>query len=166
MKTSIYLGMPITSGFEERTNPLTHREEFHRGIDTINKERIIYAILPGYTTYAGSGRYGEGIYCQVKSIIKGITFYTNYFHNQENKVLAGDGVLYNQLIAIMGSTGSSTAVHSHVEIFTYAKDSKLVKQLIKDKSVDHYDIPKRVFFNPIQFIKYMDKKRIKYQEAQ
>lgn len=103
----------ITSDFGPRTNPITRRQETHRGIDigAPSGTRII-AAADGYVRLAAwHGGYGLTV------IIDHAGGYsTLYAHNSRNLVSVGQRVNRGDHIANIGSTGQSTGPHLHFEI--------------------------------------------------
>lgn len=111
-------GRPVDSGwmsssFGTRTDPFTGSREYHRGLDFAGKEGTeIQAVAAGVVTWSGD-RYGYG---NMVEINHGNGYITRYAHNKQNMVKAGDVVERGQLIALMGTTGRSTAPHVHFEV--------------------------------------------------
>lgn len=108
----------ITSYFGERVDPFSHGEAFHGGIDIANTPstpiftpadgKVIFCdYLPGY---------GKTI-----KIDHGYGYITLYGHLTRSLVKTGDIVKRHQKIALMGSTGRSTASHLHYEVRIFNK---------------------------------------------
>lgn len=103
----------MSSGFGVRTDPFTGRRAAHRGMDFAGKEGTeIQAVGSGVVTWSGD-RFSYG---NMVEINHGNGYITRYAHNKKNLVKAGDVVEKGQLIALLGSTGRSTAPHVHFEI--------------------------------------------------
>lgn len=111
-------GRPITKGwlsshFGKRTDPLTGKNDFHRGIDFAGKSGTeIVAVADGIVTWSDK-RYDYGNMVEVDH---GNGYLSRYSHNKSNLVKVGDRVDKGQVIALMGSTGRSTGPHVHYEI--------------------------------------------------
>lgn len=103
----------ITSPFGYRRSPFTGRQEFHRGIDLANSYGApIYATHDGVVSFSGyRGGYGWTI---VISNDQG--FSTLYAHNSTNLVSVGKRVSKGDLIARIGTSGSTTGPHVHYEV--------------------------------------------------
>ncbi len=111
-------GRPVKSGWQssgccERIDPFTGKTASHMGIDFSGKAGSeIVAVASGVVTWSGS-RFDYG---NTVDIDHGNGYVTRYAHNQENLVAVGDKVEAGQTIALMGSTGRSTAPHVHFEV--------------------------------------------------
>jgi len=108
----------ITSSFGERVDPFSHGEAFHGGLDIANDMstpictpadgKVIFCdYLPGY---------GKTV-----KIDHGYGYITLYGHLTKSLVNVGDVVTRHQKIALMGSTGRSTASHLHYEVRIFNK---------------------------------------------
>jgi len=128
----------ISSGYGLRTDPLTGRKEFHKGIDFTGRPHSkVLAMASGVVTWSGwKHEYGN-----VVEINHGNGYVTRYAHNKKNLVAVGDKVEKGQPIAVMGSTGRSTGAHVHFEVL---RDGKIVnpvkyvasaQDVAKDKQV-------------------------------
>jgi murein DD-endopeptidase MepM/ murein hydrolase activator NlpD len=112
-------GRPVKSGwissyFGRRTDPLTGKQSWHRGIDFAGKYgNDVIAVSDGVVSWSGD-RYGFGNLVEIKH---GNGYVTRYAHNQELLVAVGDQVAQGQIIALMGSTGRSTGPHVHFEVW-------------------------------------------------
>ena len=103
-----------TSGFGVRFDPFNHRPALHQGQDFAGPLGTpIRATAPGVVSFAGvrSG-YGNTV-----EIDHGGGFKTRYAHLQGFTVNVGERVAIGQRIGAMGSTGRSTGVHLHYEIW-------------------------------------------------
>ena len=133
-------GVPIrggwmSSGFGLRTDPISGRKEFHRGIDFTGRPNSkVLALAAGVVTWAGwKHEYGN-----VVEINHGNGYVTRYAHNKKDLVAVGDKVEKGQAIAIMGSTGRTTGPHVHFEVLQDGKIVNPVKyvQSAQDASKD------------------------------
>ncbi len=107
---SPYLADHISSGYGYREGTYSG---FHDGIDIwANAGTPIYAVLDGvvvasyYSDSAGN----------FTIIYHGGNLYTEYMHQSERYVSAGDKVTQGQTIGLVGSTGWSTGAHLHIGV--------------------------------------------------
>ena len=103
-----------SSGFGVRFDPFTRRPAFHSGLDFTGGYRSpIGATAPGTVSFTGvrSG-YGNTV-----EIDHGKGFKTRYAHLAGIAVRPGQRVALGQRIGAMGSTGRSTGVHLHYEVW-------------------------------------------------
>lgn len=108
----------ISDTFRNRTNPVTGRKEFHKGVDiagkgggTTIKNKPILAAADGEVILSKyNGGYGN---CIV--IDHGSGFTTLYAHANKLLVKVGDIVKRGDTIALVGTTGVSTGYHLHFE---------------------------------------------------
>ena len=103
----------MSSGFGYRADPFTGKRSFHGGLDFVSpKGSDVLAIAAGVVTFSGKrANYGNLI-----EIDHGNGLVTRYGHNKENLVKVGDAVKKGEVIALVGSTGRSTAPHVHLEV--------------------------------------------------
>jgi murein DD-endopeptidase MepM/ murein hydrolase activator NlpD len=110
----------ISSHYGQRTDPFTGELSNHDGIDFAGKEgSSIIAVAGGVVTWTGT----KSGYGKMVEVSHGDGVVTRYAHNKTNLVEAGDLVTKGQSIALMGSTGRSTGVHVHYEVY---KDGRAV----------------------------------------
>ncbi len=103
----------ITSGFGLRNHPITGKLRFHAGVDIAAKEGTpIYSSFDG-TVIKSTYDSWNGNYLKIKHENNIMTVYC---HCKELKVKKGDKVKAGQVIATIGSTGSSTGPHLHYEL--------------------------------------------------
>jgi murein DD-endopeptidase MepM/ murein hydrolase activator NlpD len=104
----------ISSGFGYRTDPFNGKRTFHRGLDFVSPAGSdVLAVAAGVVTFSGKlANYGNMV-----EIDHGNGLVTRYGHNKENLVAVGDAVKKGEVIALVGSTGRSTAPHVHLEVF-------------------------------------------------
>lgn len=105
----------ITSGFGYRLNPFGRREtKFHQGLDFAGKaDSPILAAANGVVRHTGwASGFGQAVL-----IDHGFGYSTLYAHVTDIKVKAGDTVKRGDKIATMGTTGRSTGVHLHYEVW-------------------------------------------------
>lgn len=104
----------MSSTFGYRTDPFNGKAEFHSGIDfTAQTGTPIRAVAAGVVTLSAlSSDYGNLV-----EINHGSSFETRYAHCKVNLVRLGDVVKKGQIIALVGSTGRSTAPHVHFEVY-------------------------------------------------
>ena len=114
LKTPIN-GAHITSSFGMRMHPLLGYSKMHKGIDFgAVTGTPIYAAGDGVVEEAGR-KGGYGNYVRLKH---GNTYSTAYAHASRiaKGVVVGAHIKQGQVIAYVGSTGSSTGPHLHYEI--------------------------------------------------
>lgn len=169
-----YTDLRVTSDFGNRANPTFDKDkpvdynnplnEFHPGTDFGVELNKTYAGIKGDVRLAENGNYGEGLFIQIKGIIKGVPFYVNSFHNSALLCAEGDKVEKNTVVAKPGSSGRSTGPHIHHEIFTYRIESEIVKKLVEDGVPSYISgrRAKRIFFDPRKLYEYLDKEGITY----
>jgi len=113
MRKRQYLSLPVdeltvTSPYGYRTDPITGKRRFHRGIDFDADFNYVYSVMPGKVVKSGKNRdLGEFVQVQHGE------FVTTYGHLFQRLVSAKDAVEAGQPIGISGSTGRSTGEHLH-----------------------------------------------------
>lgn len=107
----------ISSGQGTRIHPITGEPKLHKGIDIARTDKSIsppiYAGEAGKVVFAGE--YG-GLGNMVR-IDHGNGVETVYGHLDSIKVKVGDNVQRGQGVGIMGTTGASTGIHLHFEVY-------------------------------------------------
>lgn len=103
----------ISSRYGWRTHPIHHTRSFHTGVDLAAAEGTpIRAAAGGVVTHAG---YMDGTYGYAVVIDHGGMITTTYGHCSRVQVSRGQTVKQGQVIANVGTTGSSTGPHLHYE---------------------------------------------------
>ncbi|MEE9457818.1 MAG: M23 family metallopeptidase [bacterium] len=102
----------VTRGFGENAGLEGH--SFHSGFDVACPEgTAVAATAPGVVTFAGK----DPIYGNLVIVQHGLTGYSTFYgHNRELKVRVGQKLKRGDVIALVGSTGRSSAPHLHYEI--------------------------------------------------
>ena len=107
-------GSYITSNFGLRADPFGGGGQFHKGIDyAADHGDPVVAVADGVITFAGD-RSGYGHTIEVDH---GNGYVTRYAHNSRLSRRVGDLVRVGDEIAKAGSTGRSTGVHVHLEVW-------------------------------------------------
>ena len=103
-----------TMGYGERMNPVTRKNDFHRGMDfAIQEGENFYAPAVGLVLESGFET-KLGNYLLIKHDDEYSTFYA-HFKNASVKV--GDKISTGQVLGITGNTGTfSTGPHLHYEV--------------------------------------------------
>jgi murein DD-endopeptidase MepM/ murein hydrolase activator NlpD len=120
----------ISSTYGNRVNPISGREEFHRGLDlSIPQGTPILATADGIVSFSGWNSGGGNVIV----VEHGHGYSTYYAHNQRNAVQVGQRVKRGELIGYAGATGHATGSHVHYEIW---KDDRAVnpKEFIQGRS--------------------------------
>ena len=118
-------GMPVKRGwissrFGWRTNPVSGRKQFHKGIDIPAKTgEDIIAVANGVVVVSEK----QSALGNVIEINHGDGMRTIYAHNSKNIVTVGTAVSKGDKIAEVGSTGRSTGPHVHFQV---NKDGKAI----------------------------------------
>lgn len=110
-------GWVLTSDYGWRIHPISYTREFHRGIDLAGTGygSPIYSINNG-TVELMSYNSGYGYYIIVNHNNGYRSLYA-HMSSFVSSISVGDTVAYGQQIGYMGSTGSSTAPHLHLEVY-------------------------------------------------
>jgi murein DD-endopeptidase MepM/ murein hydrolase activator NlpD len=108
----------LSSSYGRRKHPIKGTRDFHTGVDiSSNPGAKIKATADGIVSFAGwSGANGRLV-----AVEHGFGFRTFYAHNKKNMVKVGDVVQRGDVIAYIGSTGSSTGPHVHYEVWKSGK---------------------------------------------
>ncbi len=117
----------FTSGFGQRTSPLTGQREFHKGIDiSAARGTPVYAPASGVVARAETfSSYGK-----VVEIDHGFGLRTRYAHLHKIEAKKGDKIYRGDLIGRVGSTGRSTASHLHYEVYINGKLTDPVRYIL------------------------------------
>lgn len=103
----------VSSGYGVRSDPFHGRRTRHRGLDFAGPAGSdVIAVASGVVVSAGK----KGAYGNLVDVEHGNGYVTRYAHNQALLVKPGDLVKKGQVIALLGSTGRSTAPHLHFEV--------------------------------------------------
>lgn len=105
----------ISGNYGKRYHPILKIYHIHTGTDmaaTINTP--VYATADGVVDWASNS--GNGGYGKLVKVSHAFGFRTYYAHLNDIKVQRGEFVKKGQLIALTGSTGTSTGPHLHYEI--------------------------------------------------
>lgn len=103
----------VSSRFGLRSDPFTGENRFHKGLDIAAPlGSPVQAAAAGKVVFSG---WAEG-YGNLVTLDHGDGILTRYAHTAANLVNAGDDVAAGQEIALVGTTGRSTAPHLHFEM--------------------------------------------------
>jgi murein DD-endopeptidase MepM/ murein hydrolase activator NlpD len=113
-----------TSGFGVRFDPFDGHPAMHTGLDFAGPFLTpIHATAPGVVSFTGVRTgYGNTI-----EIDHGGGFKTRYAHLQSIGVQVGERVAVGERIGAMGSTGRSTGVHLHYEVWLNGRPQNPVR---------------------------------------
>jgi murein DD-endopeptidase MepM/ murein hydrolase activator NlpD len=114
----------VSSKFGKRKDPFNGKWSFHSGADLAAPMKTpIYATAPGVVSHAGwTGGYGKMV-----EIDHGDGLKTRYGHLMKVLVKKGQKVKYQDIVALMGSTGRSTGSHVHYEVLVNGKQVDPIK---------------------------------------
>lgn len=104
---------PVTSAFGWRSHPISHREDFHKGVDIAAAMGTpVLAALPGVVEQTGfSESYGNFVVMRHSERLR-----TTYNHCSQILAEEGEWLAQGDRIALVGSTGISTGPHLHFEV--------------------------------------------------
>jgi murein DD-endopeptidase MepM/ murein hydrolase activator NlpD len=103
----------ISSVYGLRVHPIFETRDFHSGIDIANVTFTpIFCTANGKVIFSGK----QSGYGNIIVIDHGYNYRTVYAHLSKKLVKVGENVVRGQIIAKMGTTGSSTAPHLHYEV--------------------------------------------------
>ena len=102
----------VTSEYGYRRHPISHRRQFHRGIDVANEAGTpVRSPWKGQVVKVTRSRHG-GRFVVVQSGVFRLTF----FHLQSTTVTRGDQLDPGDQLGLMGSSGRTTGPHVHLEM--------------------------------------------------
>lgn len=105
----------VTSAYGNRANPFSGKLEFHCGIDLVGKtNKNVYATCEGVVLFTGFEKNGFGNYVKIVEDANGLVHY--FAHLESIAVKINQRVTYTTKLGVMGTTGNSTAPHTHYEI--------------------------------------------------
>ena len=109
-------GYMITSYYQWRISPVSGKREFHTGLDIAGTgyRSPIYAANNGTVITSGWSNGGWGNYIIINH---NNGYYTMYAHMDERIAQVGQTVPKGSVIGYMGTTGWSTGVHLHFEVW-------------------------------------------------
>ena len=140
----------ISSPFEWRINPVTNRQELHKGIDIPAPYGTPIQAVMGGTVI--KSEYNAGGYGYYVVIYHGNGISTLYGHCSKLLVSVGATVLQNQVIARVGSTGQSTGNHLHISFLngsTYLNPADyLPADMLNRINIRGYDLHQLESYTP------------------
>lgn len=110
-------GGTLSSSYGWRTHPITGARSFHTGSDYGhgNGTALVAPIACRVLAYGVAGGYGNRMVLEGQHQGQRITIWLN--HLAVAAVEVGDPAAESEHVAVMGTTGNSTGVHLHLEIF-------------------------------------------------
>jgi murein DD-endopeptidase MepM/ murein hydrolase activator NlpD len=111
--------VPISSGYGHRQAPCAACSSDHKGLDfNPGAGSPIYAIADGVVVESYNDRWGFGRWVVIRHDVNGLQFDSIYAHMQRDSVSLniGDTVAVTEYVGRVGSTGTSTGAHLHLEI--------------------------------------------------
>jgi murein DD-endopeptidase MepM/ murein hydrolase activator NlpD len=110
--------VPISSGFGERVAPCRGCSSYHQGLDfTPGRGAPIYSIAEGVVLRSEfSGGFGQ--HAIIEHVINGQRVTSTYAHmvGGSSPLVVGQQLLAGDFVGTVGSTGTSTGAHLHLEI--------------------------------------------------
>ena len=89
----------------------------HKGIDLVSDDTNIYASGNGVVSAVYTERLGGNVVEITHTTSSGKRYVTQYAHLSQVNVSVGDTINTGNVIGIMGSTGETTGVHLHYQMF-------------------------------------------------
>lgn len=137
------IGWPVsvhtpTTGFGYRSDPFTHKQRWHDGVDLGQAcGDPVWASLDGTVAYAGwGGGYGNRVILR-HADRNGHRFETTYNHMSKIDVQVGQAVQRGFVIGRVGTTGRSTGCHMHFEVILDGSYVDPMRFLTGDQSKAH-----------------------------
>jgi len=116
------MGWPVegwlSSKYGYRMHPIKKTRKLHSGLDIATRPgKPIRVTADGVVSFSGrSGGNGNLV-----AVEHGFGYTTYYAHNKSNSVKVGDVIKRGDIVAYIGSTGSSTGPHVHYEVWKNGK---------------------------------------------
>jgi len=113
----------VSSPFGPRINAITHRAEFHPGVDLVRPcGTPIHAAQAGTVVKASwDGGYGNYVIISHGKLGTKYHWKTGYAHLSRFKVKKGQKVKPGQIVGLEGTTGMSTGCHLHFNVWRNGK---------------------------------------------
>lgn len=127
----------ITNKFGPRIHPVFFTKQYHAGVDIgVGTGTPVHPFMDGIVTYAAvKGHiYQGGGYGNLVIIDHGNGLTSRYAHLSRFNCKKGDKVKVDNIIAFVGSTGTSTGPHLHFEVRTNNKPTDPMKYFEEDES--------------------------------
>lgn len=122
----------ISSGFGYRINPITNKNQFHRGIDIPAPLKTpIHSTADGIVEFVEPSNTGD--YGRVIKIVHNYGFKTIYAHMSKTYLNVGDVVKKGEIIGLVGTSGRSTAPHLHYEV-------KYINKILNPKNFMNWEL--------------------------
>lgn len=117
----------ITSGYGERTDPITGGRGFHRGLDiSAPPGNQVFATADGIVTRAGrNGNFGMTVY-----VAHGFGYSTRYAHLSTILVKPGARVKRGEVVGEVGRSGRATGYHVHYEVYDDGRSQNPLSYLL------------------------------------
>ncbi len=127
-------GSPVSGGwtsslFGWRSDPMSGKKEFHRGIDLAGQPGSKVSSVAAGIVLWSEYRAGYGNMVEIGHVGG---YVTRYAHNKKNLVAVGDKVEKGQAVAVLGSSGRSTGPHVHFEVIKNGKHVNPAKFVTRD----------------------------------
>lgn len=127
----------IASGYGYRIDPIYKTRKMHAGMDfTAPTGTPVYATGDGVVEVVKVKRWGYGKHIVINH---GYGYKTRYGHLSAFKVRRGQRVKRGQVIALVGSTGKSTAPHLHYEVEKSGRKVNPANFYYNDISSEEYE---------------------------
>jgi len=116
------MGWPVegwlSSKFGYRVHPIKKSRKLHSGLDIATRPgKPVRVTADGVVSFSGrSGGNGNLV-----AVEHGFGYTTYYAHNKKNAVNVGQVMKRGDIVAYIGSTGSSTGPHVHYEVWKNGK---------------------------------------------
>jgi len=126
IQKDIYMATPkgyplegnISSPYGKRDNPISGQRTFHSGVDISAPPGMpIRTTANGVVSYSGWTQSSGNVVL----VEHGCGFSTAYAHNRSNVVKVGQRVKRGETVGYIGSTGKSTGLHVHYEVWEKGK---------------------------------------------
>ena len=129
----------LISGFGYRIDPFLRVRRWHQGVDFAGPmNEPIYATGSGVVTISGLAPRGFGGYGIMVKIDHGFGFQTLYGHLNRVNVRVGQRVNRGDVIGFMGTTGRSTGVHLHYEVWRHGRRVNPIFFFFQDITPEEY----------------------------
>jgi len=116
---TVFSGYRTTSGYGNRTSPISGKSEFHTGIDLVRSHRApIQAFVAGEVVHARMGQTGTGLggFGITVALVDKYGTLHMYAHLDSAAVPVGAKIEAGHVVGYQGNTGQSAGSHLHYEV--------------------------------------------------